>query len=386
MKITIALETSVKGGVIEMVQTLISILPKTVNHLHLICFDSHNLNTHFDVPDYVELKLSVIKSSPPPRFLLRAARYSMEFPFLNYLKSIGYRRLLRDSQSQRLIVVNGGFPGSSEIMALHRASLDSTTCSILWIHSMFAAKSFLQWWPSLVYLRAGLSRTLRVVTPSRAVADSLPNSIFSKAEVLVAPNFLRRSTISPRVSVNDGLRIVCPAAYYPNKGQETLLKAVALLRSRGAAISVSFFGDGDARYLEHLRAIANRLEVSSIVEFNGFSPKSAVYSSANVSVIPSVSQEAFGLAVLESMQLGIATIASRVGGIPEIFEEDEERALYSPNDHQDLARKLWRFVCFPQELLTEGQRLKEAYLERHDPERAAMKLLAALDLDHASCE
>jgi glycosyltransferase involved in cell wall biosynthesis len=66
--------------------------------------------------------------------------------------------------------------------------------------------------------------------------------------------------------------------------------------------------------------------------------------------VPSLWQEAFGLAALEPMTYGIPVIASRVGGIPEIVVDGASGVLVEPGDEVALEHALLRL------LLDQGER------------------------------
>jgi len=64
------------------------------------------------------------------------------------------------------------------------------------------------------------------------------------------------------------------------------------------------------------------------------------YQAADVSVVPSVELEGFGLVVLESLACGTPVIATQVGGLPEILRELRPDLLVPPSDAPSLAGRL----------------------------------------------
>lgn len=64
-----------------------------------------------------------------------------------------------------------------------------------------------------------------------------------------------------------------------------------------------------------------------------------VYGSADIFVCPSIWEEPFGIVNIEAMSAGLPVIASAVGGIPEIVNEDVGR-LVTPNDVEALNRTI----------------------------------------------
>ena len=72
----------------------------------------------------------------------------------------------------------------------------------------------------------------------------------------------------------------------------------------------------------------------------------AVYGRGAVSVLPSL-EEAFGLPLAEAMASGLPTVASRVGGMPELVVDGETGLLVPPDDAGALADALVRLLEDP---------------------------------------
>jgi glycosyltransferase involved in cell wall biosynthesis len=131
-----------------------------------------------------------------------------------------------------------------------------------------------------------------------------------------------------------------------NKGLVELVRAFAeLARDDPTAHLVLVGEDGGMR--PTLEARARGLGLESRVRFLGHVADDAVlasaYREARFTVLPS-EYEAFGLVLLESLAQGTPVIASRVGGIPEVIEDDRTGLLVPPGDVPALAeamRRLW---------------------------------------------
>ena len=98
-------------------------------------------------------------------------------------------------------------------------------------------------------------------------------------------------------------------------------------------------GDGPER--EKLERLAGELNVSDMVTFLGRRPNEempALLADSDVAVLPSL-MEATSVAALEAMSCGVPVAASRVGGLPEIVDENVG-VLVKPADPQSLAAAL----------------------------------------------
>lgn len=125
----------------------------------------------------------------------------------------------------------------------------------------------------------------------------------------------------------------------PEKGVHALLKAVPhVVRTHPDALFVvvgsAFYNrPGETSYVRHLKGLASAWPEHVI--FQPFTPYPRVadwYNLADVAVVPSGQEEAFGLVNVEAMASGIPVIASDAGGIPEVVEHGHS-GLLIPSEH-----------------------------------------------------
>ncbi len=134
--------------------------------------------------------------------------------------------------------------------------------------------------------------------------------------------------------------VVSVGRLYPSKGQDTLIKAVWLLREQMPRLQAEFIGQGPL--YGHYTALAGRLGIGERCSFLGNLPYARVLArvgSAHVTVVASRA-EAFGHVSVDSMSTGTAVIASNVGPIPEIIRDGVDGFLVPPDDPESLAAKL----------------------------------------------
>lgn len=102
----------------------------------------------------------------------------------------------------------------------------------------------------------------------------------------------------------------------------------------------SFFG-GAAKTAYEQKLVALAEPVNDAIVFTGYLPHEKLkylYSAVDIVVFPSVWPEPFGLVMLEAMASGTCLVASAVGGIPEVVENEINGVLVEPNDAGALAR------------------------------------------------
>jgi glycosyltransferase involved in cell wall biosynthesis len=138
--------------------------------------------------------------------------------------------------------------------------------------------------------------------------------------------------------------IVCVGVLRPAKGQETLLRAAARVVRRHPQARFHFVGADYFRtgYESVLVTLAARLGLSGSVEFLGDVEHSAVacvLREADTVVCPS-HMEMCPVSVIEALSCGRPTVASSVGGIPDLIDQGVNGMLVPATDEKALADAL----------------------------------------------
>lgn len=128
------------------------------------------------------------------------------------------------------------------------------------------------------------------------------------------------------------------------KGHQDLLRALALLRSRGRDdVRALIVGVGPEE--KRLRAVAADLGLADQVEFRGWVPNdelAAVYASASCLVLASLPtpfwEEQFGMVLAEAMAAHVPVVAAASGAIPEVV--GDSGTLFAAGDWAGLAAVL----------------------------------------------
>ena len=176
----------------------------------------------------------------------------------------------------------------------------------------------------------------------------------------------------PRTA-DDTYRILTAGRLAPVKGHADLLLALApiLLRDEGVLLSIA--GDGPER--RSLESLATALGVEQQVEFLGYrSDLPHLLAVSQLFVLPS-RMEGFGLAVVEAMAARVPVVATRVGGVPEVFPDWAQEWLVDPGDVQALGEAIERArVLGPAERDDMGRRLRDHAADRFGSDRYVAEL------------
>jgi glycosyltransferase involved in cell wall biosynthesis len=139
------------------------------------------------------------------------------------------------------------------------------------------------------------------------------------------------------------------------KGVDVLLDAMAELRRSGTSLTAAIVGDGPARKMFHDQAA--RLGLNDAVHFKAPMPAREAFALGKLVVVPS-RKESLPYIVLEIAAAGKPLIATRVGGIPEIFGPQSD-LLIAPGDSTALAANLKNCVNHPETMTTNARLLRE---------------------------
>jgi glycosyltransferase involved in cell wall biosynthesis len=112
------------------------------------------------------------------------------------------------------------------------------------------------------------------------------------------------------------------------KGVDVLIEAIALLKSRGQMLRAEIVGDGPDR--EAFVSLAQARGVAMQINFAGAMPARRAFAKGRLLIVPSRA-ESLPYIVLEGIAAGKSVLATKVGGIPEIFGPDAD-ALLPPGD------------------------------------------------------
>lgn len=140
------------------------------------------------------------------------------------------------------------------------------------------------------------------------------------------------------------------------KGVDVLLRAHAEVVRAVPAARLIVAGDGPER--ASLQDLASRLNLDDHVSFTGHLARErmeAEFETAWVQVVPSVWEEPFGNVVTEAMMRGNAVIASRIGGIQDIIQDDVNGILVPPGDASILSRALVQLLTNPSRAASLGE-------------------------------
>jgi glycosyltransferase involved in cell wall biosynthesis len=85
---------------------------------------------------------------------------------------------------------------------------------------------------------------------------------------------------------------------------------------------------------------------------------------AHTLVLPTLYREGLSVALIEGASAGLPLVGSRLGGIPEVIEHQENGFLVRPGDASDLAAAIGQLIASPDLRGRMGRASREIYKNR----------------------
>ena len=181
-------------------------------------------------------------------------------------------------------------------------------------------------------------------TASIEIAD-VAKSLAPDAMIEAIPNGVDTQIFQPSANMKIGAKattLIVPRRLYEKNGVEFFIRAMPLIAE---AIDVRALIVGDGPEKSRLEELALSLGMQSKIEFLGKREHSEIpklLNSADIAIFPSL-MEATSVAALEAMACGIPVVASDVGGLPELVDNDVG-GLFRPRDSRSLAETVLSLI------------------------------------------
>jgi glycosyltransferase involved in cell wall biosynthesis len=194
----------------------------------------------------------------------------------------------------------------------------------------------------------------RVVAVSGAVKDALIESGISHKKIDVIynsiplerfnPGMVERNAVRRELGLDDNNIVMGTVGkLHQGKGVFELLSAAHRLAEEYPNVRLIYVGDGPER--TRLEQEAQRLSMNDKVIFPGVRKDiERMYAAIDIFVLPSTCREAFGMVLIEAMAMGKPVIATTMGGIPEIVDNDVNGLLVPPHNPDAIAHAMARYI------------------------------------------
>ena len=148
---------------------------------------------------------------------------------------------------------------------------------------------------------------------------------------------------SNNINMSENINIVFIGRLSIEKGIDFLIKIITKFIDNDKYLDrviFNIYGDGD--YSESITELSNKYPLN--VKYHGFtSSSSLVLKNASIFIVPSII-ETFGLVIVEAMANGVPSIATNVGGIPEVIDDNINGLLVDYGNVNDFIKALDKLI------------------------------------------
>jgi glycosyltransferase involved in cell wall biosynthesis len=231
--------------------------------------------------------------------------------------------------------------------------------------------------------RVAMRRYAAVIAISESLRRFTEDVAGNRRVAVVEYGIPLRTTVRPERRPQEIGRVLAVGRLTRQKGFDVAIRAFAPVSAQIPGARLEIAGEGEERpFLSRL--IRELGLVGSVTLLGQRDDVSELMQRADVLVHPA-RWEGFGLVLLEAMSAGLPIVASRVGAIPEVVDDEITGVLVPPDDPKALAAALLRVLREPQlrqDFVEAGfSRLKS----RFSVERMAARTAAVYDSVFASC-
>lgn len=181
-------------------------------------------------------------------------------------------------------------------------------------------------------------------TQSVFIRDNYPNL---RSKVTTITNFVDTKKFSPIHHINTrcGIKLMVAGRIVPQKNPKALIRVVKRLCDERIRIDVTWYGDSyDSSFMSECTSLVHCLGISNSFRFlSSVVGIFRVYPQYDAFCLPSL-YEGFSNVLCEAMSCGLPIICSNVGDNPRIVCEKLNAFLFNPNDEEDMANTIKKFV------------------------------------------
>lgn len=194
-----------------------------------------------------------------------------------------------------------------------------------------------------------------VISPSKSLIDVLSsNGLFKDVKTVKIPHGIELNTENI-VKKYKKIKILYTGNLGEHKGVDILISAFKNIKNENIQLDIVGKGQQE-KILKEISKSDHR------INFHGFlkdDELSKMYKEANISIVPSIWFEVFGLVILESFRYGTPVIGANIGGIPELIENSYNGYLFEAGNISQLQNLLENLINDPESL----KRLEKGALE-----------------------
>jgi len=196
-------------------------------------------------------------------------------------------------------------------------------------------------------------QAIKVIVPSRYLGRIVREWGIPKKKITVVYNGIEAEQVGLKQVIRGLLKfkgklVISVSRLVPWKGFDTLICVYAKLRKRFPDLALLIVGAGPD--MEKLERLAGELGVSDSVIFTGNVERSVAlrYMRAADVFVLNTRYEGFSHLLLEASAVGVPIVTTKIGGNPELIEDNVNGFLVQPDDADALERRIEKLLASPE--------------------------------------
>lgn len=268
--------------------------------------------------------------------------------------------LFKDIKYNRILVINGGYPGGNKCRAASIASkiINPKAFNVHNIHNLALKKNFISFIQESIidfFLTCAVDRFV-TVSKSAALSFSTSSRLYN-SKVSYIYNGVDNKKITNKKNIkllkqmginkNDKLCLML-ATYEKRKGHDFLLNAFLEVSKQIPNSKLLISGFGSKEEKKYIRSLISSLKLSKSVFLTDFQEDiDTLIHRSSVVILPSQKLESFGYVLIEAMLRKKPTIGTNIGGIPEVIKNNSTGYIVDKSDVSMLSKKIITILSDP---------------------------------------
>lgn len=240
-------------------------------------------------------------------------------------------------------------------------------------NTTFAVKNF------FTRQRECVLNSTKVVAVSEFVKNALIEETFAPKEKFIV---IHNGIESPKIDTNikkDQNTLLFVGRLEKSKGVDILLNALKIVLDTVSDTKLIIAGKGPEE--EHLKELANQLQIAHNVEFTGWVQQNelpSLYTRASIFVLPTIRLEGFPMTLVEASSYGLALVASDIGGNSDAIS-DQNGVLLEPGNITDLSHALIKLLSNPTLSTQMGNASKKSFEQNFTRDIMVQRYISVLN-------
>lgn len=201
-----------------------------------------------------------------------------------------------------------------------------------------------------------MGNATHVTSPSKALLTATPKANFKRGTVIPNPvdtDYFK--PVSQSLAVDSFPNVLCVGRPRFLKGMHVLARAIPTVWEKVPEATFTFVpasmgksgGSPADAYREILGELLDHPRIRIVADPVTRSNMPDYYQRATICVVPSL-WEGFGYVCAEAMACGVAVVASRIGGLAEIIEDERSGVFVEPGNAEELAAAILNLIQDPE--------------------------------------